>query len=164
MLAMLLLCCWWSLLRLVFFTSRFPCCVLSYFSVVFVVEHNWQIQITRVSWVGQSTSFSCSFSMLLLLPLRWGQASLLEITRPRCNYHSCAPNCHPCACWMLMLLLSLILFFMSMSVLLLLLFLVLFFSFLFLLLCSCYSVIVLFDVVFVVVVVTSLKVTRPCGT
>ena len=35
--------------------SRFPCCVLSYFSLVFVMEHNWQIQVTRVSWVGQST-------------------------------------------------------------------------------------------------------------
>ena len=38
------------------FTSRFPCCVLSYFSLVFVMEHNWQIQVIRVSWVGQSTS------------------------------------------------------------------------------------------------------------
>ena len=35
--------------------SRFPCCVLSYFSLVFVMEHNWQIQVKRVSWVGQST-------------------------------------------------------------------------------------------------------------
>ena len=34
--------------------SRFPCCVLSYFSLVFVMEH-WQIQVIRVSWVGQST-------------------------------------------------------------------------------------------------------------
>ena len=31
--------------------SRFPCCVLSYFSLVFVME---QIQVTRVSSVGQS--------------------------------------------------------------------------------------------------------------
>ena len=37
--------------------SRFPCCVLSYFSLVFVMEHksNWKIQVIRVSWVGQST-------------------------------------------------------------------------------------------------------------
>ena len=34
--------------------SRFPCCVLSYFSLVFVMKH-WQIQVIRVSWVGQST-------------------------------------------------------------------------------------------------------------
>ena len=38
-----------------FKTSRFPCCVLSNFSLVFVMEHNWQIQVIRVSWVGQST-------------------------------------------------------------------------------------------------------------
>ena len=29
-------------------TSRFPCwCVLSYFSLVFVMEHNWQIQVVK---------------------------------------------------------------------------------------------------------------------
>ena len=37
-------------------SSRFPCCVLSYFSLVFVMEHNWQNQVIRVSWVGQSTN------------------------------------------------------------------------------------------------------------
>ena len=35
--------------------SRFHCYVLSYFSLLFVMEHNWQIHVTRVSWVGQST-------------------------------------------------------------------------------------------------------------
>ena len=39
-----------------FCSSRFPCCVLSYFSLAFFMEHNWQIQVIRVSWVGQSTS------------------------------------------------------------------------------------------------------------
>ena len=38
--------------------SRFPCCVLSYFSLVFVMEHNWQIQVIRVSWVGKSTTLA----------------------------------------------------------------------------------------------------------
>ena len=38
--------------------SRFPCCVLSYFSLVFVMEHNWQIQVIRVSWVEQSTRWT----------------------------------------------------------------------------------------------------------
>ena len=41
----------------IFPASRFPCCVLSYFSLVFVMEHNWQIQVKRVNWVGQSTRF-----------------------------------------------------------------------------------------------------------
>ena len=42
--------------------SRFPCCVLSYFSLVFVVEHSRQIQVTRVSWVlGQSTMLNQTF-------------------------------------------------------------------------------------------------------
>ena len=38
--------------------SRFPCCVLSYFSLVFVVKQI-QIQVTKDSWVGQSTSCYC---------------------------------------------------------------------------------------------------------
>ena len=44
--------------KIVFCLSIFPCCVLSYFSLVFVMEYNWQIQITRVSWVGQSNSYA----------------------------------------------------------------------------------------------------------
>ena len=42
-------------------TSRFPCYVLSYFSLVFFLE---QILTTRVSWVGQSTKSLPPFSIL----------------------------------------------------------------------------------------------------
>ena len=65
--------------------SRFPCCVLSYFSLVFVVEQTWQIQVTRVSWVGQSTSAWLdplslwAFSSISNIVLETGMASEIRI-------------------------------------------------------------------------------------
>ena len=36
-------------------TNIFPCCVLSYFSLIFVMEHSWQIQIYQepIEWGNQ---------------------------------------------------------------------------------------------------------------
>ena len=38
--------------------SRFPCCVLSYFSLVFVMEHNWQIQVIK-SQLSRAINYLC---------------------------------------------------------------------------------------------------------
>ena len=74
-------------------SSRFPCCVLSYFSLVFVMEHNWQIQVIRVSWVGQSTRLYLARSKHQSRHnhLKWITALYFSIQRSKCarNHNTC---------------------------------------------------------------------------
>ena len=62
--------CWWSLPFCIkdphpldIPPSRFPCCVLSYFSLVFVMEHNSPIQVIRVSFLDALASLDFKLSL-----------------------------------------------------------------------------------------------------